>query len=227
MAEYKPSPRAGDFSWKRELNRVTDDWPLAGRALQGMADGQRRALTELKQQLDGVEADAARERAPDLAALLRDHLAAAETADAASAREVLQRRTLAALVPDEVLMLRHLVALGQAPLAHIGVTRRPFGRARWRVLENATPLGRDAGVLLIERVDLYVRHLHSLGLVDELPANRQLNEGFERLRAETDVRETLETIRATPGQRARFQRRGLQPSVFARELLEAADSAAI
>ncbi|GEM_PF-4795614 len=223
MPDHKPSPRAGDFSWKRELQRLADDWPLASRAIRGVNDGQRRALIELQQQLAEVSDEAENERQPSLSELFEQRLAAAEQATPALAREALYRRTIEVLVPDEILMLVQLVAQGEAPLAHIGVAFRPFGRLRERVLEYATPLGRDAGVSLTVYVGFYVRHLRSLGLVDVLPAESGSGTGFERLRAETDVREAIEKIRATSGQYIRFERRNLRPSVFARELMLAVD----
>ncbi|NNC24108.1 hypothetical protein HKX42_09705 [Salinisphaera sp. USBA-960] len=221
MPETKQSPRAGDFSWKRELHRLTDDWPVANRVFRGMADSRHRALIELKQQLDAVEQEAARASQPTIAELMSERLALAEQVDVASAIDALYRRTLAALVPDELLMVRRLVTVGEAPLAHIGVARWPFGRARWWVLENATPLGRDAGVALPDRVDVYIRQLKSLALVDEVPAGGQLETGFEQLGAETGVRRALETIRGTTGQRPRFERRSLRPSSLATALIQA------
>ena len=66
------------------------------------------------------------------------------------------------------------------------------------VPENASSVGRAAGVALPDRVHLYVSHLRQLGLVESGPENHSLKDHYEILLTEPKLRETIASIGKGP-----------------------------
>jgi hypothetical protein len=95
---------------------------------------------------------------------LRALLDRARDQDEEAAGRDLLERAVGALVPDEALVLDRLASLGRVPLVHIW-TRPHTGGTGEQVLENASRIGRLAGVALPDLTPTYVGRLLALGLV--------------------------------------------------------------
>jgi hypothetical protein len=91
------------------------------------------------------------------------------------------------LVPDEARIIAALSDGRSAAVVHV-VSRSARGG---RLLENASSIGRTAGVALPHLVTRYVTHLLHLGLVELGPEAPHLEAEYELLLAETVVREAL------------------------------------
>ena len=111
-------------------------------------------------------------------------------ADEESAGRALLERAVAALVPDEALVLERLSHLGRVPLVHIW-TRPHTGAAGEPVLENASRIGRLAGVALPDLTPTYVGRLLALGLVRTEAVEDHLGDYFQALLAEPLVLRAL------------------------------------
>lgn len=103
---------------------------------------------------------------------LRALLDLAREQDQAAAETAHLARAVATLVPDEALVLERLCHVGRTPLVHIW-TRPLTGAPGEPVLENASRVGRLAGVALPDLTPSYVGRLLSLGLVQTVPADDQ------------------------------------------------------
>ncbi len=123
------------------------------------------------------------------------------------------------LVPDEARILSALSDGSSYPLVHI--TRPGTGSYQKLVLENASSVGRAAGVALPDRVHLYVSHLRRLGLVEAGPEDRSLKDEYDILLTEPNLRATIAAIGKGP-RGARIIRRTVRISDLGRELWEAA-----
>ncbi len=121
-----------------------------------------------------------------LRALLRD----ARGQDEETAARALLARAVAVLVPDEALVLERLATLRHVPLVHIW-TRPHTGAAGEPVLENASRIGRLAGVALPDLTPTYVARLISLGLVRTEAAGDHLGDYFQALLADPLVLRAL------------------------------------
>ena len=78
------------------------------------------------------------------------------------------------------------------PLVHIA--EPGVGSYQKLVLENASSVGRAAGVALPDRVHLYVSHLRRLGLVESGPEDHSLKDEYDILLTEPKLRETIASI---------------------------------
>lgn len=139
----------------------------------------------------------------------------------AESRHTLHELLVSELVPDEARILSALSDGSSYPLVHIA--EPGVGSYRKVVLENASSVGRAAGVALPDRVHLYVSHLRRLGLVESGPENHSLKDQYEILLTEPKLRETIASI----GKGAlgpRIIRRTVRISDLGRELWEAACS---
>jgi hypothetical protein len=121
---------------------------------------------------------------------LRSLLDLARRQDPDSAGEELLARAVAALVPDEALILERLATYRHVPVAQIW-TRPHTGAPGEPVLENASRIGRLAGVALPDLTPTYVGRLLALGLVRLDPAGEELGEYFQALLAEPLVLRAL------------------------------------
>jgi Abortive infection alpha len=212
-------------------------WSLAGHAARQVPGvslterelqrAERAVLRQLKDRLDTVDdtADlplaAPVEEAPEesttpteiLAGLLHDSTVQTGT----QARDRLYRWLLQQLLPDQARILAALSDGSAFPLVHVRL-RGPMGGSGEGLLDNASTVGRSAGVALPERVPLYITHLRSLGLVEEGPEDESMREIY-------DIAETDDTVRAAveraDGAAVRTIRRTLRLSATGHELWSA------
>ena len=130
---------------------------------------------------------------------------------------------LGELVPDEARILSPLSDGTVYPLIH--VTEPGIAGRQERALENASSVGRAAGVALAERVPLYVSHLRRLGLVTSGPEDPSLRDEYELLLTDTRLRATIEALGKGP-LGPRVVRRTLRIADLGQELWDAAHDSA-
>ncbi|MGI0131065.1 MAG: Abi-alpha family protein, partial [Thermoplasmata archaeon] len=87
--------------------------------------------------------------------------------------------------------------------------------------ENASNVGRAAGVALPGRVPVYVTHLRQLGLADSGPEDPGLDVEYDILATETEVRLAKAEADRRGRLPGRMVRRTLRISAFGRDLWEA------
>jgi hypothetical protein len=133
-------------------------------------------------------------------------------------RKLLYANLLRELVPDEARILSALSDGSVYPMVH--VAEPGVGTFQKRLLENASSVGRAAGVALPHRTSLYVSHLRRLGLVESRPEDTTLRDEYEILLTEPYVRAVIMSTGFGPLQ-ARIVRRTLGMSDLGRELWEA------
>jgi Abortive infection alpha len=134
-------------------------------------------------------------------------------------RRTLHEVLVSELVPDEARILAALSDGSSYPLVHIAAPG--VGTYQKLVLENASSVGRAAGVALPDRVHLYVSHLRRLGLVDIGPEDHSLKDEYEILLTEPNLRAVIASIGKGP-RGARIIRRTVRMSDLGRELWGAA-----
>jgi hypothetical protein len=215
-------------------------WSLAGQAARQvpgvtqtereLEKVQRAALRELKHRLDDVddspdlplaapadEPEDATSPAEILAGLLQD--STLQTGPQARAR--LYRWLLQQLLPDQARILAALSDGSTYPLVHVA-QRGPIGGTGDRVLENASTVGRSAGVAATEHVPLLISHLRSLGLVEEGPEDDSQRDVYDIVETDAPVRAALDRMDGEP---ARMIRRTLRMSPLGHELWSACQTA--
>lgn len=210
---------------RRTMERV-EGWPVAGRAVKRVRRMEDWAVAELQRRMDEFQETSqmqaaqaigdARERARAVMSGLLNE------ADERSLDQVSERQylwVLEQLSPDQAKMLAALVDGRVFPLIHIGAGL-PAGPIRENVLENATNLGREAGIALRQRVPFLVGQMRGLGLLHIGPQDKSLETAYEVLAADTIVRETNTYIKETMGMWPRAQRHTLSLSTFGREFWE-------
>jgi Abortive infection alpha len=136
-------------------------------------------------------------------------------------RRTLHEVLVGELVPDEARILSALSDGSSYPLVHIAAPG--VGSHLKLVLENASSVGRAAGVALPDRVHLYVSHLRRLGLVEAGPEDHSLKDEYDILLTEPNLRAIIAGIGKGP-RGARIIRRSVRMSDLGRELWEAARS---
>lgn len=134
-----------------------------------------------------------------------------QSAQEARARLFLQ--LLQQLHPDEARILAALSDGSQYPVVSVA-TRGSLGTVGPVVLENASTVGRAAGVALPDWVPAYVTHLQQLQLVSVGPESYLLSDGYEILLTEAVVRQA----QLDAGSHNRIVRRSLRMSPLGREL---------
>lgn len=216
-------------------------WSLAGQAARqvpGVSLTERElqrvervVLRQLKDRLDAVDDSADLPLAAPVEAAPEDSTAPADilagllhdstVQTGPQARDRLYRWLLQQLLPDQARILAALSDGSAYPLVHVAL-RGPMGGSGERLLDNASTIGRSAGVALPEQVPLYLTHLRSLGLVEEGPEDETLHEVY-------DIAETDSTVRAAvdraDGAGVRTIRRTLRLSPTGRELWAACQAA--
>lgn len=184
-----------------DVVRDAEDWPVAGSAVRRMADAETWALIELKQRLDALDDQPGAPRDVDRPAppaeMLADLVRRSRGIDPDAALDALYRQTLSQLVPDQAAMLDVLSERRVAPLCHLGASRLPAGPVSFTVLSNASSLGREAGVLLREYVPQYMTHMLALGLLRAGPEHAALEDEYELLMADTQLRDMRSHVRGT------------------------------
>ncbi len=232
-----PDDDAGSRPLPAPLQAPAALWSLAGQAARQVPGVslterelqrvERAVLRQLKDRLDAVddtadlplaapaedEPEASTTPAEILAGLLSD----STVQTGPQARDRLYRWLLQQLLPDEARILAALSDGSAYPLVHVTL-RGPMGGSGVGLLDNASTVGRSAGVALPDRVPLYITHLRSLGLVEEGPEDESLREVY-------DIAETDGTVRAAvdraDGGAVRTVRRTLRLSATGHELWEA------
>ena len=134
-------------------------------------------------------------------------------------RRTLHEVLVGELVPDEARILSALSDGSSYPLVHIAAPG--VASSQKLVLENASSVGRAAGVALPDRVQVYVSHLRRLGLVEAGPEDHSLKDEYDILLTEPNVRAMIASIGKGP-RGARIIRRTVRMSDLGRELWEAA-----
>lgn len=127
-----------------------------------------------------------------------------------SAREALLLRTVRQLVPDEARILAALADGHASALMHLGAGPM-VGPATQRWLENLSPVGKEAGVQLIDQTSAYVTHLRELGLLESGDEDKSLQLKYQLMEGDTKVRKTAEEIEKS-GLRPKFFRRTIRMS---------------
>lgn len=201
-------------------------------AQKGISEAEKLALTTLRKRMDAV-ADEDRSEADDdplhpphppraasamaaatpapgrltpavaLARLMEESLE--QTTEAALERLTL--RMVKRLVPDEARILAALADGHGAALVHLGAGPL-VGPASQRWLENLSPVGREAGVRLLDQTPAYVAHLRSLGLLESGDEDKSLHLKYQLIEADTLVRKTCGDI----------EKAGLRPKFFRRTI---------
>ncbi|UTI66685.1 DUF4393 domain-containing protein [Paraconexibacter antarcticus] len=194
-----------------------------------VAEAERALVRELKRRLDGVDDRplAALGEAPEpaspgpppspaetMGALLRQSMRNTP----ADSRRALHGTLLAEIVPDEARILSALSDGSAYPLVH--VAEPGVGPFQKRVLENASSVGRAAGVALPDRTHIYVAHLRRLGLVETGPEDTSIRDEYELLLSDAAVRAAIGGISRGP-LGPRIIRQTVRLSPLGRELWDA------
>ena len=195
----------------------------------GMSWSERQLLLALRARIaatappDHGEDDMETPAHASLEARMRDLLDRAVTQTTARGEQDLHASLLAQLVPDEARILAALSEGDAAPLVHVYAWSRA-GLLGQPVLENASLVGRTAGLVLPHRTPLYVAHLRLLGLVAigaELP---ELKTEYEVLLADDQVRAAIKEASLGPVT-PRIARQSLRLSELGAELWRACGAA--
>lgn len=231
-----PSKSSGLLGLGRRAVRQV---PLVGSSIDASIDATERELgrvervvwTQIRRRMDEatpgsgtvvVSVDRVH-HAPDLsgrdrrrpADLLSELLTESVSQTAEQARARLYVLLLEQLVPDEARILAALSDGTAYPLVHLAI-RGSMGSTGPVVLENASTVGRSAGVALPERVTSYVTHLRALGLVTVGSERGSLADAYEMLLTE-DVVQSVQRSHAS----TRPLRRTLTISPLGQELWRA------
>lgn len=151
--------------------------------------------------------------------MLEELLARSLEQSARGGQGELYAKLLQELVPDEARILASLSDGSSAALVHI---KSRLGDAR-RALQNASSVGRTAGLTVPHLTPIYVSHLLRLGLVETGPEDTDVRLEYDTLIAERVVREAMKQAEVGPLP-PRVIRRTLRLSALGRELWEACGS---
>jgi abortive infection alpha-like protein len=125
-----------------------------------------------------------------LRASMAELLGRSAVAGADQSREYLYATILRQLLPDEARILAALADGTPRPVVHVA-TRNSLGGSQRLALENASTVGRDAGVTVTEHVPFHLTRLHHLGLVDIGPEDPGLADQYAILIADDLVRRSV------------------------------------
>lgn len=156
----------------------------------------------------------------DLATMLTDLLVVSTEQSADAARHRVHLAVLRELQPDEARILAALSDGTRYAVLHV-VSRLHLGVNGPALLENASTVGRAAGVALPDMVPWYVSHLVRLGLVVVGPEAAELADTYDILETEPHVREAQRAAANT-----RLVRRVLWISPFGARLWDLCKSSA-
>lgn len=217
-------PTPGSVAFLRRAMQRAEQLPVAGGAVRRLQSVEEWAVAELKYRLDEMSDTGARrpsrgdrdarQGARELMATL---LSDADNLTLDQARERQYLRVLAQLSPDQAKMLAVVADDRVLPLIHVGAGL-PAGPVREVVLENASSIGREAGVTLRESVPLMVGQMRRLGLLDIGPEDEKLKTAYEVMAADTAVREASRHVRQNLRLWPRLLRHTVMISGFGREL---------
>lgn len=230
-APQPQAPAPSRFVALRDLAAsVVKRAPVLGPSLQfterELSRVENLVLRELRHRMDAAGGlDASNDSASSRSAHLRDDaarellaklLTASIEQSAQEARARLFVSILEQLHPDEARILAALSDGTAYPVMHV-VVRGHLGMPGAAVLENASSVGRAAGVALADAVPAYLTHLKGLGLVSVGPESVVLTDGYEILLTEAVVRQAL----LDAGGHSRVIRRSLRLSALGRDLWDA------
>lgn len=176
-------------------------------------DGEAPAVVERT----ALEAPRPSARSQDLGTRLDGLLARSVGQSTTGSRLELHEALLGQLVPDEARILAALSDGGVAAVVHVLPRSRRSG-TNLPLIENASSVGRAAGVALPEMVPVYVTHLVQLGLVELGPEDDALKGDYELVMTETVVREALSQAGRRSVLPPRVTRQTLQLSDLGRSL---------
>lgn len=129
----------------------------------------------------------------DPAETLSQLLATSVEQDSTQARVRLFTAVLGELQPDEARILAALSDGTEYAVVHVAARARGLGTTGPLLLENASTVGRAAGVALPECVPWYVSHLQRLGLVHVDPESARLEDTYQILLTDALVRAAQES----------------------------------
>jgi Abortive infection alpha len=209
-------PPALPGEWLLDLaNAAIDLIPGAQLIRRTLASVERRALSELKDRLERLDARAfdvptaaPPEAAPDEPSeLLGALLARSLDQTPQQARRDAFATILRQLVPDEARIIAALSDGGGHAVIHV-TAGSTLGSATRRVLSNVSPVGQAAGVQLRDMTPHYLAHLQELGLVELVAEDVEQRLKYEILESATAVRDAIAAIEgASKMNRARIVRR--------------------
>ena len=139
-----------------------------------------------------------------------------------ASRDYLYGNIISQLVPDEA---RILAALADGTrFAAIDVVAKSMGRTPpITVLENASTVGRQAGVSVLANTPTYVTRLYRFGLVEFGAPDDDLSMQFDILATEAEVQAAVALIEQRKHGSPKLQRKSVSISTFGREFWSACD----
>jgi hypothetical protein len=201
--------------------------PVAGAIQRHAAEAERAVIRAIRDHIDGLDAsadgglapDGERVTAPTPRQSLQSLLQRSIDDGIGESREALYQAVVAALLPDEARILAAVAEGGRYAVVHVGP--QGMGASTELVLENASSVGRAAGVTLPQYTPRYVSRMHQLGLITIGAEDSSIRDDYEMLLAEAPVRAAI--AKASPGLLpARVIRRSLWISDLGRDVWEAA-----
>ena len=188
------------------------------------------AVREVKAARATISASAARAKASFVAVpvggeppdqLLLDLLERSKNQTREEARLELFSAVLKNMLPDEARILSVLSSGKVHALVHVGIGP-PIGAVTRYVLENASNIGKAAGLTLPQMTPIYLQRLQTMGVVEFGPEDERAADMYKLTEADEMVLEASK--RAGYGSRfkARIVRRSLRISELGKQLWQAA-----
>lgn len=112
---------------------------------------------------------------------------------------------VAQLVPDETRILAAVSDGSAIAICHVEATNR-LGTTSTRILHNASRVGQECGVMLTASVPYYLAHLLELGLLVRGPEDKRLEDKYELLETDSNLRDMRHQIESDMGLRVRLVR---------------------
>lgn len=236
VREHNPEANTGE---KQQPPGLLEALPFAGYARRQAHAVEAKVLGLLKRRLDALDppacsgnaAPAAPAPQPEASADLRDPGVifarllerSLDQRDDTAERDLLLR-IVDQLTCDEVRIVAALSDGHVAPACQVGAASR-LGLAALPVLRCASRVGVEAGVMLRAQVPVYLAHLLSLGVIEEVPEDREQGDAYAVLMSEEVVRETTQYIERTLRLQVRVSRFGLRLSALGDNLWACASAA--
>ncbi len=216
--------------------RAAGSLPGSDLAARGARETEAWLLGELAQRLDGLREEpgpagdtgVASDLSPEADAVARFQtlLAMSLNQRPEDAHRYLFDRIVAQLVPDEARIIAALSDGEPVAVCHVGAGMRVGPVSRW-VLENASTVGKDAGVMLLDQVPTYIAHLRLLGLVNLGGPSEALQTRYEILETDARVRDAVAMVDNELKMRPRLQRGTLVLSELGQALWRACETSAL
>lgn len=243
--EIEANKTSGVFGLIGRVTEVAQSLQVTEKAQRQFQKVENRLLRELQSRLDRVagpavrevkaaratiSASAARARAtfvavpvggesPDL--LLQGLLERSQTQTRDEARTELFAALLKNMLPDEARILSTLASGTVYPLIHVGMGP-PIGAVTRHVLENASNVGKTAGLTLPQMTPAYLQRLQTLGVVEFGPEDERAAELYKLAEADETVLQACKRVAQESRFKARIVRRSVRISELGRQLWQAA-----